>query len=145
MIRSIELKTILRSYNLNVSGTKEVLIERLIRHFDLKKDNDLEQLTNGDRPVRLSDEMAKMKEKMESMQRIMEEQKREIQKLKSTGNEVVHNDTDMPIPSHVVAFKKGIQQHGFKLNRRIVFSEYFFCINLHKFTNSDKFMNWKIF
>jgi len=71
--------------------------------------------------------MAKMKAEMETMQRIMEEQKREIQKLKSSGNDLSSGhhhhqrtplNTNMPIPSHAVAFKQGIQQYGFKLNRR---------------------------
>ena len=138
------MKSILRSYSLNVSGTKEVLIERILSHIRKIKPQTEPLGFNQNQPVkseesknRVALEMAQMKEKMENMQKIMEEQKREIQKLKWTGSEIGHPEArmdtsidNMPTPSHFLAFKQGIKQKGFQLNRRKVYKNQ---TNFHRF------------
>ena len=119
---------------MNVSGTKEVLVERLLKHFSPGIGNSEQpepsraksELSEQGGALLVNDELAKMKEKMENMQRIIGRQEREIQKLKSTGTESRDMTgmtlSQMPIPSHAVAFKQGFHEFGRKLNRNHVFN-----------------------
>ena len=93
---------------MNVSGTKEVLVERVKKQVC---------------GVHTPDELQKAKEEVESMRQIIERQKREIQLLKTNENtqSSSHSNTPSPLPSHAVAIKKGFEQYGLKLNRRSVY------------------------